>query len=386
MITIDPEDRLICLRAREVSADHHGAALPPISQASLHRKQSMAELLQGLSREHAAFVYARGTNPTVKVLEDTLAKLERAEACKCFASGMGAVSAVLFGLLKAGDHVLFINDIYGPTLELAARLEEFGVTWSRAFAQDIESIGAEIRNETRLIYMESPGSTLFRLLPIKKVCALARLRGVLTIIDNTVATPLLQKPLQLGADLSIHSCSKYIGGHSDVVGGAVMGPAALVEEIFYKGYMLLGAAMAPFDAWLLLRGLMTLPDRLSRHHEDALAVATFLKAHPKVRKIYHPAFCEEDAALFEKQMLGHSGLFSFALDAAGFAETLAVADRLRLFGKAVSWGGAESLVMTGHKADPGADKNLRVPGTLLRLSIGLEGADNLIGDLEQALS
>ena len=385
MIEIDSQDRLICLRAGESAKDHHGAVLPPISQASLYRKRSMKELLDGLSREHAAPVYSRGTNPTVNVLEETLAKLERAEACKCFGSGMGAISAVLFGLLKSGDHVLFINDIYGPTLELAARLEDFGVTWSQTFAQDVDVIAAEARDETRLIYMESPGSTLFRLLPIGDICAMAKARGMLTAIDNTVATPLLQKPHALGADLSIHSCSKYIGGHSDVIGGAVTGSQELIERIFYKSYMLLGSVLAPFDAFLLLRGFMTLPDRLARHHEDAFAVANFLKNHSRVGAIYHPSFCDEDAALFAAQMRGHSGLFSVTLKNTSYAEALAVADRLRLFGRAVSWGGAESLVMCGHKSDP-AGRKTRAPASLLRFSIGLEGAGNLIADLEQALS
>jgi cystathionine beta-lyase/cystathionine gamma-synthase len=233
--------------------------------------------------------------------------------------------------------------------------------------------------------MESPGSTLFRLLPIDEICAMAKARGILSAIDNTVATPLLQKPHAFGADLSIHSCSKYIGGHSDVIGGAVTGSQELIERIFYKGYMLLGSVLAPFDAFLLLRGLMTLPDRLSRHHEDALVVANFLQKHKRVGSINHPAFCKEDATLFASQMRGHSGLFSVALKNTSYAETLAVADRLRLFGRAVSWGGAESLVMCGHKSDP-AGRKTRVPTSLLRISIGLEGADSLVADLEQALS
>ena len=174
MIKIDNQDRLICLRAGEAADAHHGAALPSISQASLFRKRTMKELLDGLSREHAAHIYSRGTNPTVKVLEETLAKLERGVACKCFGSGMGAISAVLFGLLKSGDHVLFVNDIYGPTLELAARLEDFGVTWSQTFARDVNSIAAEMRTETRLLYMESPGSMLFRLAPVAELCAMAK--------------------------------------------------------------------------------------------------------------------------------------------------------------------------------------------------------------------
>ena len=338
MLKIDPQDELICLRAR----GGESAVMPPIAQASLFRHPTMESLLEGLGREHERFVYSRGSNPTVQVLEETLAELERGESCKCFASGMGAVSAVLFGLLKSGDHVLFVGDIYGPTLELAERLRDFGVSYSRTFAADIDAIAAELRGETRMIYMESPGSTLFRILPIAEICALAKSRGILTVLDNTVSTPLLQKPLLLGADLVVHSCSKYLGGHSDVIGGAVIGSAELMKAIFYKSYMLLGAAMAPFAAWLVLRGLMTLPARMRQHHDDAITLATHLKAHKRVTRVYHPALEDDQSALMQRQMLGHSGLFSVCVDARDFSELLAIANKLELFGKAVSWGGAES--------------------------------------------
>jgi cystathionine beta-lyase/cystathionine gamma-synthase len=379
MLKIDPQDELICLRARDGGA----TVMPPIAQASLFRHASIESLLEGLAHENERFVYSRGTNPTVQILEQTLADLERGESCKCFASGMGAVSAVLFGLLKSGDHVLFVNDIYGPTLELAERLRDFGVSHSHTFANDVGAIAAELRGNTRLIYMESPSSTLFRLLPIADVCALAKKRGIVTVLDNTVSTPLLQKPLTLGVDLVLHSCSKYIGGHSDVIGGALIGSHELVKEIFYKSYMLLGAAMAPFGAWLLLRGLMTLPARMQRHHDDALTLATYLNSHGRITKVFHPAF--EQAEMMNRQMRGHSGLFSMCVDVRDFAELLEIANRLELFGKAVSWGGVESLVMTGHKFDPG-ETEVRVPMNLLRLSIGLEGTDNLIADLDRALS
>ncbi|MGE0533289.1 MAG: PLP-dependent aspartate aminotransferase family protein [Hyphomonadaceae bacterium] len=384
MLKIDPQDELICLRAHDAQAG--GPALPPIAQASLFRQPSMERLLVGLSREDDHFIYSRGSNPTVAILEKTLAELERGEACKCFASGMGAISAVLFGLLEAGDHVLFVNDIYGPTIELAERLSRFGVDYSRTFATAAHEIVAAIRDQTRIIYIESPGSTLFGLAPIEAICNAAKLRGIVTVMDNTVATPLLQKPLSFGVDLVVHSCSKYIGGHSDVVGGAVVGSAALLHTIFYESYMLLGAAMAPFDAWLLLRGLMTLPARMQRHHADGLEIASFLQAHPRIERLFHPAFCESQSDLMNRQMLGHSGLFSVCVDVPDFSGLLTVANRLQLFGKAVSWGGAESLVMTGHKSDPGKNPSARVPMNLLRLSVGLEGADNLIRDLERALA
>ncbi|MEZ5681508.1 MAG: PLP-dependent transferase [Erythrobacter sp.] len=378
MSLIDPRDRLVCMRAGEALADSGGAVLPSIAQASLFRKETMEDLHCELAQEHVATVYSRGTNPTVRVLERTLAALERGEACKCFASGMGAIGALLFGLLKAGDHILFVNDIYGPTLELARRLEDFGVSHNQIFDGTPELVADAIRDETRLIYFESPGSMLFGTVDVPGIAAVARDRGILTAIDNTVATPLLQKPLTEGVDFAIHSCSKYIGGHSDAIGGALVGQAELIERIFYDSYLLLGARMTPFEAWLFLRGLMTLPARLEQHRADGLEVARFLHAHPAVVRVFHPELHGNGQP--------HSGLFSFVLAEGGFARAVAVANRLQLFGKAVSWGGAESLVMSGHKFDPPASSGARIPAGLLRLSVGLEGAEALIDDLDRALA
>ena len=385
MVDFDPEDELICLRAGEDHAAHEGMVLPAIAQASLFRKPRMEELHEALSREHRTNVYSRGTNPTVAVLEATLARLERGEACKCFASGMGAIGALLFGLLKGGDHVLFVNDIYGPTLELARRLEDFGVAHDHCLSGRVEDVAAMLRDDTRLIFMESPGSTLFGMAEIAAIARLACERGILTAIDNTVATPLLQKPLTLGIDLVVHSCTKYIGGHSDALGGALIGSEALVERVFYNAYMLMGAVMPPFEAFLFLRGLMTLPTRLQRHHADALAVAGFLHEHPAIRQVFHPQIGAK-AHSPDRDWRGHSGLFSFVLEDDRFACAVETANRLSLFGKAVSWGGAESLVITGHKQDPGRAAEPRIPASLLRLSIGLEGRQALIDDLEQALA
>ena len=360
--------------------------MPPLVQASLFRFATIGELLAAQDREHEVSVYSRGTNPTVRELETALAALERGEAAKCCASGMGAIAATLFALLETGDHVLFVGDIYGPTLGLAERLGAFGVTHSRCLSGEISAIEAALTSETRLIYCESPGTMRFELLPIAAIASLARARGILTAIDNTVATPLLQKPLTLGVDLALHSLTKYVGGHSDTLGGAVVGSAELIERIFHKGYMLLGAAMAPQDAWLHLRGLMTLPTRLARQQADALHVAHFLAAHPSVRRVFHPALVlGQQTDLYASQMpRGHSGLFAAEFDLPDHAATLALADRLTLFAKAISWGGVESLVITPHRTDPGQQDH-RYPRTMLRFSVGLEGAEALIADLAQAL-
>lgn len=385
MLELDTHDELLCLRAGEPVADHAGMVLPAIAQASIFRKETMEELHRELSRENESCVYSRGTNPTVRVLERTLAQLERGEACKCFASGMGAIGATLFGLLKAGDHVLFVNDIYGPTLELARRLSHFGVLHGQTFSRDSDEIAASMRDETRVVFMESPGSTLFERIDVGEVARLARERGAMSVIDNTVSTPLLQKPLELGVDLVIHSCSKYIGGHSDAVGGALVGSNELVKRVFYNGFMLMGAIMQPLEAFLFLRGLMTLPTRMRRHHHDALALARHLADHPAVAQVYHPQL---DGRAEEEGWRGHSGLFSFSLVEGGFDRAVQVANRLQHFGNAVSWGGAESLVMTGHKADPqrSSAASPRIPAGLLRLSVGFEGVETLSDDLDRALS
>ncbi|NNE68475.1 MAG: aminotransferase class I/II-fold pyridoxal phosphate-dependent enzyme [Pyrinomonadaceae bacterium] len=378
----DEKDVLTCIGSDADASEYHGSILPPIAQASLFRKSSAKELHESLKRENKDFVYSRGTNPTVKVLEERLAALERGEACKCFASGIAAISAVFMGLLKAGDHILFINNIYGPTIQLAEMLDSFGITHTSVLGDEITGFEDLIRPETALIYFESPGTMLFDLVPIAEIVSAARKRGILTCIDNSVSTPLFQKPLNLGVDLVVHSCTKYIGGHSDVVGGALITNNDLLERIFFRSYLLLGGIMSPHDAWLMLRGLMSLPNRLKQVQADALEIAKFLDSHPGIRKVHHPLI--ESNPLLDEQMTGHTGLFSAEIDVKGFDELCGFVDRLELFGKAVSWGGVESLVIPSFGFDDESNPT-PLPTNLVRFSIGLEGAETLISDLESAL-
>ncbi|MDH3494631.1 MAG: aminotransferase class I/II-fold pyridoxal phosphate-dependent enzyme [Acidobacteriota bacterium] len=381
---IDKKDVLICLGSEEDTSEYHGAVLPPIAQASLFRKGSAKELLEGLKHEDEEFVYTRGTNPTVKVLESRLAALERGESCKCFASGIAAISAVFTGLLKSGDHILFINNIYGPTLQLAEMLTSFGVEHDTIHGADCADFEGHIRPNTKLIFFESPGTMLFRVVSISAIARAAKERGILTCIDNSVSTPLFQKPIPMGIDLVVHSCTKYISGHSDVVGGALITSESLMKKIFFRSFLLLGGIQAPFDAWLLLRGLLTLPTRMRQHQSDGLAVAKYLADHKRVRRVFHPLLSDADSELVSKQMTGYSGLFSAELDVADFDELCAIVDRLRLFGKAVSWGGVESLVIPSFGFDDDYHSD-EIPKHLVRFSTGLEGADSLIADLEAAL-
>ncbi len=239
---IHPDDEQICLGQDENLDENAGAVMPPIVQTSLFRKGTLRQLQDELSEESKYYVYTRGQNPTVAVLEDKLAALERGEACKCFASGMAAVSAVLTGLLKQGDHILFVNHIYGPTLDLARHLTRFGIEHTHTLELDSEKIESELLANTRMIYFENPGTMMFRLVDIQKLAALAKKHNILTVIDNTWATPLFQKPLTHGVDISVHSCTKYIGGHSDVVAGAVITNKELMAEIFRGAYMLMAAS------------------------------------------------------------------------------------------------------------------------------------------------
>jgi cystathionine beta-lyase/cystathionine gamma-synthase len=393
---IDPHDRLICADSafdrgpdRESPAgDVAGRSSPvsqPIVQSSLFTFPDLATLQSGFAAEHETNLYSRGRNPTVHALEQKLAALERGEACLCFGSGMAAVSAALLGELKGGDHVLFVNDTYGPTLQLASFLERFGIDHDLQLDLDPDSIEAAIRPNTRLLWLESPGTILFRVMDLPAVTRLARERGIVTAIDNSWATPLCQKPLTMGVDIVMHTCSKYIGGHSDVIAGALVTSAERVERLFYSTYLLNGGILAPFDAWLLLRGLASLPVRLAQHEADALRVLEFLASHPAVRRVHHPSV-GEGRRLAAEQMSGFTGLLSFELIQDEFEAVRQVVDALRHFRIGVSWGGVESLVITPNRGTNEARlSELGIPAGLIRLSVGLEGANLLIEDLAAAL-
>lgn len=387
---VDPQDLAICLGTTEDLSAGHGAIMPPVVQTSLFAHETFDALCRSLAAEHDTFVYSRGRNPTVVVLEEKLAALERGEAAQCFASGMGAIAATMFSLVAAGDHILFVNQVYGPTLQLAARLDEFGVTHSRLVvpgrAPSPEEVAAALRPSTRLIWLESPGTMLNRVVDIRAITALARERRIRTVIDNSWSTPLLQKPLTMGVDVSIHTGTKYIGGHSDVVGGALVTSRELHQRIFHRGFLLLGAALGPWDAWLLIRGLRTLPVRLRQHEENALATVDYLQRHPAVAEVFYPGL-GDDRPLVEAQMSGGSGLVSFRLADGEFAAVSRFIDGLRSFRIGVSWGGVESLVISPQRPDNAAQlAEAGLPAGLIRLSIGLEHRDTILADLDQAFA
>ncbi|WP_083271896.1 trans-sulfuration enzyme family protein [Alteromonas lipolytica] len=359
----------------------------PIHQTSLFSYSSFENLCTALANEYSMPVYTRGRNPSVTSVEKKLAALERGEACKLFASGMGAISAAITGLVNQGEHIIFINQVYSPTIQLAEQLSRFGVTFTYLTSGDPEQLEAAIRPQTRLIWFESPATMTFKRIDISKVVAIAHRHGILTGIDNTWATPLLQKPITLGVDIVAHSLTKYIGGHSDVVAGALISRHAVLKQIFYRTFLLNGAALGPMDAWLIERGLRTLSVRLQQQEASALAIGRFLEGHPKVSRIYHPAWQEDAPPAETNPLAGYNGLISFSLKPADFASVTRFLNALKQFRLGVSWGGFESLAISLQRPENAEQlAAMNLPQGLIRLSVGLEAVQTLINDLEQAFT
>lgn len=382
----DARDDWICSRLGEDAPWQLGAASPPIHETSLFTFPTAAALTAALTAEDEHYVYSRGTNPTVDVAQRKLAALERGERAKCFASGMGAISATISSLVAAGDHVLALGAIYGPTTQFLRYLEKFGVTHTHvAEADQLDSV---VTPATRLLYFESPSYMPYRLVDIPRLTAWARGRGLVTVMDNTWATPLYQKPLSMGVDLVVHSLSKYVGGHSDLIGGAVVGADRHLRPIGQVEYQLYGAAMPAHDAAKVIRGLRTLRVRMAAHQATALRVAEYLAQHPRVRVVNHPGLPgHPDEALASAQLRGFSGLFSIELDTDDTAKVARFVDGLRIFRPAVSWGGTESLANApALTTKPSVHATMGIPAGLVRLSIGLESPETLVDDLAQALA
>jgi cystathionine beta-lyase/cystathionine gamma-synthase len=359
-----------------------GATITPIFQTSTYTQQGLGE--------NKGFEYSRTGNPTRAALETCLAALENATHGLAFASGLAASSAVL-SVLRPGDHVIAGDDLYGGSYRYFERvLRPIGVDITYVAAREVEAYARAVTPKSRMIWAETPTNPLLSLVDIAALGDLARERGLTLVVDNTFATPYLQTPLDLGAHVVVHSTTKYINGHSDVVGGAVLtSDDDLYDKIkFYQNAA--GGVPSAFDAWLTLRGVKTLAVRMRQHEENAARVATFLEGHPLVRKVYYPGLASHpDNALARRQMRGFGGMVSFAFDGA-LADVDTFVRHLRVFALAESLGGIESLcchpaTMT-HGSYPKEDREKRgVTDTLLRLSIGIEGADDLIADLSQAL-
>jgi cystathionine beta-lyase/cystathionine gamma-synthase len=370
---------------------YFGAVAPPIVQSSIFAFPTVEKMREGFRDELAHHVYTRGNNPTVEILRRKVAALEGAEDCLMFGSGAAAISAAVVASLGAGDHAICVARPYSWTRAvLHDLLGRFGVATTFVDGTATSNFEAALTEKTRLIVLESPNSMTFEQQDLAAVAALAKSRGIRTLCDNSHATPLNQSPLALGIDLVAHSATKYLNGHSDVVAGALCGSRELIQGVFRGPFMTLGALLAPHDAWLMIRGLRTLPIRMQRIAETTSKVVAFLEEHPKVRKVYSPrAAGNPQLGLGARQLRGASGLVSIELDAADVAAVERFCDALKRFLMTVSWGGYESLlfpVAAVHPANAPLDPPGALPLSLVRLSIGLEEPHVLIDDLEAALA
>jgi cystathionine gamma-lyase len=360
-----------------------GATITPIYQTSTYTQQGLGD--------NKGYEYSRTHNPTRTALQECLASLENAKYGLAFGSGMAATSAAL-SILRPGDHVLACDDLYGGTYRIFERvLRPMGIDFEYASARDTSAYAQKIRPETKMVWIETPTNPLLSLVDIVAVARIAREHGARLVVDNTFATPYLQQPLELGAHAVVHSTTKYINGHSDVVGGALLtSDDELYEAVkFYENAA--GGVPSPFDAWLTLRGVKTLAVRMRQHCENAMQVAKFLETHPRVLKVYYPGLASHpDHELAKRQMRDFGGMVSFAFDGSR-DDVDAFVRNLHLFALAESLGGIESLCchpasMT-HGSIPAAEREKRgVTDTLLRLSVGIEDVSDLIADLEQALA
>ena len=359
-----------------------GAITVPIYQTS-----TFAQSAPGV---HKGYDYSRTDNPTRTALQTALASLESAESCLAFSSGMGAATTAML-LLKRGDHVVSSRDVYGGTYRLfRAILENFGLTFSFVETSNVREIERAMTRRTRLLWIESPTNPLLRITDIKMAAKIAHRHGALCLVDNTFASPVFQRPLELGADLVLHSTTKYLAGHADVVGGAI----CLNESSLYKRLKFLqnaaGATPSPFDCFLTLRGVKTLALRMREHEKNAMQIAQFLQDHARVRRVYYPALDDHPGHdIAAAQMDGFSGIVSFEVKG-GLAEARRVLARLRLFKIAESLGGVESLVelpaVMTHASIPKQErKKAGLDDGLIRLSVGIEGLQDLLEDLKRGL-
>lgn len=361
----------------------YGAVMPPIYQTSTFAQTSPGN--------HRGFQYSRSANPTRTALENAMASIENGNYGLAFASGLAAIDAVL-KLLNPGDEVISTTDLYGGSYRLFKKVfENYGIVFHFMDMEDVSLVQSQINEKTKMIWLETPTNPLMNIIDIEAVSQLATANGLLLAVDNTFATPYLQKPLDLGADIVMHSATKYLGGHSDVVLGALVVKDEELAKRLYFIQNASGAVSGPMDSFLVLRGIKTLHVRMQRHCENAEAIAHFLRKHPKVDTVYWPGFEEHpNHDIAKKQMVNFGGMLSFVPKGSDYKATLQFLERLKIFTLAESLGGVESLV--GHPASMShgsMSKQERdkagIEDALIRLSVGIEDVEDLIEDLSQAL-
>jgi cystathionine beta-lyase/cystathionine gamma-synthase len=362
----------------------NGSVVPPIYQTSLFTFANYAEMADAFAGRRKQPIYSRGDNPTVMEFEAKMAALEDAEAARGFSSGMAAITATVLSFVGAGDRIVAVRNCYGDAYRLFERLlPRMNIKVDYVDGSDADAVAA-ILPGAKLLYLESPTSMMFELQDLEALTAHAKAQGVITTIDNSYATPIYQKPIRHGVDLVLHSASKYIGGHSDTVAGVVCGSAAHIKHINEQTYAALGGKLSPIEAWLLLRGLRTLPLRLPHHMKSGLAMAERLRAHASVERVNHPAWSNHPG---KKTLAGFAGLFSFVV--ADDIDVPKFVDSLKYFKIGVSWGGHESLVIpvkASLEQTPGLNSLARfgVNANTIRFNIGLENVEDLWTDVAQA--
>lgn len=372
----------LAIHAGQEADPQTGAVVTPIYQVSTYKQDGVGGLRNG-------YEYSRSANPTRTALEECLAAIEGGARGLAFASGLAAEDTLLRTVLKPGDHIVIPNDAYGGTFRLFAKvLTRWGVEFSVADTQNLAAVRDALRPNTRVVWVETPSNPLLGISDITGLADVAHRAGALLVVDNTFASAYLQQPISFGADVVVHSTTKYMGGHSDVVGGALIAAeAGLGEELAYHQNAM-GAVSGPFDAWLVLRGIKTLGVRMDRHSANAEKVAELLSSHPKVTQVYYPGLTSHPGHdIAAKQMKAFGGMVSFRVTG-GEQAAVDVCNRAELFTLGESLGGVESLIehpgrMTHASA---AGSPLEVPADLVRVSVGIESIDDLLADLTQALS
>lgn len=379
-------DQMIALHSGENPVDYQRSVVPPVFMNSLHVFSTIAdELNVDLDKD---WMYGRVANPTVKIVETKIAQMERGCRGLLFSSGMAAMTTSVMTCCKTGDHIICLDNCYGPAVEFLRDVCMPRYAMEVSFVPaDADAIIAAIRPNTRMMVLESPTSLVFEVIELEAVVKAAKANGIITYIDNTYCTPMYQKPLTMGIDIVMHTLSKYLGGHSDLIGGVLACSDEVLGKALWHGRELFGGILGPQEGWLVLRGLRTLSVRLERHQEIAMKVAAFLEAHPKVSRVHYPGLpSHPQYEIAKRQQAGNCGLMSFEITGTK-ADAEALCNHLKVFQIGVSWGGFESLaVMPMYKRTPEEAAALGTVPQLIRIHCGLEGADVLIEDLRQALA
>ena len=379
------------LLLQDDAVDSARGAAPALFQTSLFTFDSFRSMKQAIEAQDDAYLYSRGRNPTVRAFEKKVALLEGAQDACGFASGMGAIAAAVLSNVEAGDRIVCVRNVYPDAYKLMTDfLPRFDVETTFVDGADEEAVLDALTDDVALLYLESPTTLLFELQDVAKLTAVAREKGIVTVLDNSWATPLGQRPLDHGVDLVVHSASKYLSGHSDVVAGVVAGERDAIDRIRRLELMVLGGKLSPFDAWLLIRGLRTLPLRFARHGRSAGIVADYLEKQPLVARVNYPGSRNHpQPEQYARYFSGAGGLLSFEFTDERLVEPFV--DSLRHFRLGVSWGGFESLVypaLMGHltSGERSAIRTFSVPRSLVRLFVGLEDPDDLVSDLARAIA